>query len=69
MEIFNSSRIIREIAMSVAIDNEAGSKEQYDSEFSDTPTVGDDDEVREHDASHYGGDGCGGFSCSPFSTW
>lgn len=55
--------------MSVAIDDDTGSKAQYDSEFDESPTVGDEDEVHEHDAHHYGGGGCGGFSCSPFSTW
>lgn len=47
--------------MSVAIEADAGSKEQYDSEF----TVETED-VPEQEAGHR--DGCG-FTCSPFSSW
>lgn len=53
--------------MSVAINGENGeplNKDQYDSEFDETPTVGDEDEVHEHGAHH--SDGCG-FTCSPLS--
>ncbi|MDX5989935.1 MULTISPECIES: hypothetical protein [Haloferax] len=47
--------------MSVALDNKAGSKEQYDNEFMQTV-----DDVSEVTADHR--DGCG-FTCSPFSSW
>ncbi|WP_162224177.1 hypothetical protein [Halorussus salinus] len=48
--------------MSVAIEADAGSKEQYDSEF----TVETTEDVPEQEAGHR--DGCG-FTCSPFSSW
>jgi len=49
--------------MSVAIDADTGSKEQYDSEFTvETST----EDVPEQEAGHR--DGCG-FTCSPFSSW
>jgi hypothetical protein len=52
--------------MSVAIDTDGGAKAQYDSEFDETPTIGDEAEVHEETAHHR--DGCG-FTCSPFSSW
>ncbi|WP_166035618.1 hypothetical protein [Halorussus pelagicus] len=49
--------------MSVAIDTDAGSKEEYDNEFTVSPST---DEAPEQEAHHR--DGCG-FTCSPFSSW
>lgn len=49
--------------MSVAIDSNVGSKEQYDSEFEASRSA---EGVSERDADP--GTACG-FTCSPFSTW
>ncbi|WP_276301182.1 hypothetical protein [Halorussus lipolyticus] len=47
--------------MSVAIEADAGSKAQYDSEFNTSV-----EDAPEQKSDH--SDGCG-FTCSPFSTW